>query len=142
MKNIRYVLTVLGLIGIDQWSKWFVPFRGIQPVSYNQGISFGWFDGLPREATMVLIVLITMLLVFLLRRALRDAWEAYPYLVILFGAGGTSNLLDRLLFGGVRDWLLIPYTGVYNNLADWYIFVAIVGLLLVELRDSTRSRAL
>ena len=50
----------------------------------------------------------------------------------LIVAGGISNLLDRLLYGGVYDWLSMPIIGGYNNLADWYIVMG-VGWWLITL---------
>jgi lipoprotein signal peptidase len=40
-----------------------------------------------------------------------------------------ANVFDRVLLGGVRDWLPIPFTelllgvSLYNNLADWFLFI-------------------
>jgi len=49
---------------------------------------------------------------------------------IFFGAG-ISNIVDRLFFGGVRDWLLIPVVGWRNNVADYLLFV-VVGIIVTK----------
>jgi lipoprotein signal peptidase len=38
--------------------------------------------------------------------------------------GGLINLIDRLVFGYVRDYWW--FVGVYNNLADWLIGVGVL----------------
>lgn len=50
----------------------------------------------------------------------------------LFIGGAVSNIIDRIYFGGVRDWFPIPFVGLRNNLADWAIFLA-VFLSVVQL---------
>lgn len=39
----------------------------------------------------------------------------------IFWGFAVSNILDRLIFGGVRDIWIIPGTNIVNNLADWGI---------------------
>jgi len=40
--------------------------------------------------------------------------------------GGMANLIDRLVFGYVRDYWKLPMVDVYNNINDWLIFVGIL----------------
>lgn len=37
--------------------------------------------------------------------------------------GGLANLVDRFLFGHVRDYWRVPVLGVFNNINDWVIFL-------------------
>ena len=41
--------------------------------------------------------------------------------------GGWINLIDRLIFGYVRDYWTLGW--VYNNLADWLIQIGIIIFL-------------
>jgi len=50
--------------------------------------------------------------------------------LILLIVGGFSNLADRIFFGYVRDYWNFFHLGIYNNLNDWIIGVAV--LLLVR----------
>ncbi len=57
--------------------------------------------------------------------------EAISWVLILSGA--ISNIIERLLFGYVKDWFYVSwlgYIGVYN-LADGYILVGIILLVLI-----------
>ena len=61
----------------------------------------------------------------------------------LFFAGAFSNLIDRALFGGVRDVWTVPILGIQNNLADWLIVgAASIGIGWYQFRprrDKIRS---
>jgi len=55
-------------------------------------------------------------------------------------AGGLSNLIDRIVWGGVRDWLPIPLTPLHNNLADWLIVISCIGLVWLMIMQSRSSK--
>ena len=65
------------------------------------------------------------------------AWfvlNKYPIVRGLFLGGAMSNIMDRLVIGGVRDWLPVPVLGLRNNLADWAIVGALIIFLIGEVR--------
>jgi lipoprotein signal peptidase len=58
------------------------------------------------------------------------AWQAHrrkvlPWVPGLLIGGAMANLLDRLVFGAVHDWLYLPKVTV--NLADIAVFLGIIG---------------
>jgi lipoprotein signal peptidase len=71
-------------------------------------------------------------------------WRSSPYrlltthysLLTLLAAGGASNLLDRLFFGGVRD--VFTWGSLYFNLADVYV-VGGLGLFVLTLLEISKS---
>ncbi len=44
-----------------------------------------------------------------------------------------SNIVDRLVLGGVRDFLPLPFVDMKNNLADWFI---VGSLLYIAIKTS------
>ncbi len=64
-------------------------------------------------------------------------------IVVLIAAGGAGNLIDRLLYGEVRDFLHfrlgLVRTGIMN-LADLYILAALVVIAVVALSRRRRAR--
>lgn len=63
-------------------------------------------------------------------------------LTLIF-AGALSNIVERLMFGSVRDFIYITFykwTGVYN-LADGYIILGIIILLLSGPKDRQQKNA-
>lgn len=63
--------------------------------------------------------------------------KKYPIILGLFQGGAVSNVLDRLVYGGVRDWLAVPILGLRNNFADWAIVIALVWYGIMELHHGT-----
>ena len=96
----------------------------------NHGVSFGLFS--TQMNTWVAVFFPLIFLIF--------AWsllKKYPIVLGLLQGGAISNLLDRLLYGGVCDWLPVPILGLRNNLADWAIVIALVWYGIMELHHGT-----
>ncbi|MDA1079608.1 MAG: signal peptidase II [bacterium] len=108
-------------IAIDQITK-----AQVAAVTLNPGIGLGLAASFVSQQLLV-IVTITMLVV--LWFAVRSWWEHSRIATGLFFGGALSNVLDRVFFGGVRDWLVVPVLGIQNNLADWAIFLGIAWLV-------------
>ncbi|MCM5553077.1 signal peptidase II [Pleomorphomonas sp. NRK KF1] len=104
-------------------------------LTWNMGISYGLFqqhEALGRWLLISLTALATALLAVWLWRS-RDRLIACLALALIIG-GALGNLVDRIVFGGVVDFLYLHY-GSFSwyvfNLADCAI-VAGVGALLYE----------
>lgn len=98
---------LIGIIFLDQASKFLAPGLGFDIV-YNKGIAFGLF---PDFVWMIILPLVLLLTVVLKRHF------SPTYYIPLIVGGGFSNLLDRVLFGAVRDWIAFPLIPTFN-LAD------------------------
>jgi lipoprotein signal peptidase len=116
---------------IDQISKFLITAMR-WPIVLNEGISFGWRPT-GEWLTISLLVLIVLVVALSYRY-----WSRAPYATGLFLSGLASNMADRFMFGGVRDWLLIPLTSLTNNLADWAIALS-VSILIYQIISPTRS---
>jgi signal peptidase II len=115
---------VLFIILLDQISKYMaVQFKWSV---INQGISFNWFSAQP---SWLIIILLFLILGFLLLKFLPREHPA----VFLILAGAISNLLDRIVWGGVLDWLPVPFFNLTNNFADWAIFFGVIWFVFTEL---------
>lgn len=133
MKRSIFWGSILGAIILDQGSKWLVSSLG-WTVVLNTGISFGIQIGL--EIGLSLLLLIGLGWVALSR----ISSQTYVFWGMFLGAA-SSNLVDRFLFGGVRDWLSWPIFGFRNNLADVFIFVGLLGILFFEfVWDNQKSK--
>lgn len=104
--SLKNLLIVAGIIFLDQLSKFLAPRLGFEVV-FNQGIAFGLFP----DFVWVIVVPLVLLLAVALKR------HFPPYYIPLIVGGGLSNLIDRLLFGAVRDWISLPLIPSFN-LAD------------------------
>ncbi|WP_102109178.1 signal peptidase II [Oceaniglobus roseus] len=104
-------------------------------MAWNRGVNFGLFSGetdLTKWALILVALAISAWVVLWMRRerAGRLAQVSAGFLV----GGALGNVVDRLLYGAVADFLNMSCCGIDNpyafNVADIAIFLGAVGLLL------------
>ncbi|MFC1598676.1 signal peptidase II [Patescibacteria group bacterium] len=95
----------------------------------NQYIAFGL--PLPQAFTIILVILILIILSFIWWKSLikKNIWQFSGISIIILGA--LSNLLDRLTYGYVIDYLNIFIWPVFN-FADVMIVVGVLLYLFSE----------
>jgi signal peptidase II len=107
----------------------------------NPGIAWGWFRDLPAVLRMPLLALLTAVgigaTIGIMRQS-KDRWIHVAGALVLGGALG--NLSDRLVNGGVTDFIFVHFFPYIFNVAD--IAITIGGALLVlrmmlDARDGT-----
>jgi len=69
------------------------------------------------------LVVIAMAMVWAKDRSFTFGW---PWLLIL--SGGLGNLLERVLFGCIMDYVAVPFFPVFN-IADVFLTIGVVGVL-------------
>ena len=124
------------VILLDQATKFLVTethslgFVSLTPVQ-NTGGALGLFQG----ANTVFIILSLLILGVLvaIRDEIKPTWTVYA----LIGAG-IGNIIDRILFGHVRDFISIGAFPVFN-VADAVITTCAVVILLYEFQNSSKS---
>lgn len=101
----------------------------------NRGINFGLFGDAPDLARWVLIAVAVVIcagVVFWVRRTPMNRW-AHISAGLLVG-GALANVLDRLYYGYVLDFLNMSCCGIANpyvfNIADIFIFAGAIGLVV------------
>ncbi|MEW8013346.1 MAG: signal peptidase II [Candidatus Sedimenticola endophacoides] len=149
---LRWLWLSLLVIGLDQLTKQLVeasllvyervsllPFFNLT-LAYNEGAAFSFLSdqgGWQRWFFVVLALVVTTALVVWLRQLGRGERRVAIALALIIG-GAVGNLIDRLLFGHVIDFLDFYY-GRWHwptfNLADSAIFLGVVLMLLDALRD-------
>ncbi|MCA0848902.1 signal peptidase II [Salipiger thiooxidans] len=153
MRTVAWVALVTFLI--DQASKWLVvhvmeldrklaidvwpPFLNFR-MAWNNGINFGLFGG-GDNTRWVLISVALGIVLFVLLWLRRD--PPGPAALVAGGllvGGALGNVVDRLLYGAVADFLNMSCCGLDNpfafNVADIAIFAGAVGLVLLPGRQT------
>lgn len=111
----------------------------------NRGINFGLFDGGSEASRWFLIGLALVISLAVLVWAARTAMSRWAYVAagLLIG-GALANVLDRLLYGYVLDFLNMSCCGIENpfvfNLADVFIFAGAIGLVFLAPDASGKSK--
>lgn len=103
--------------------------------SYNDGGLFGLFDAAAPILALASLVVIGILVVVQARSGPRASWLTTVALGLLLG-GAIGNLLDRIRFGYVIDWVdmgIGSWRFYTFNVADSAISIAIVLLLVAAI---------
>jgi len=149
-KRVGYVLGVLGLLGVDWFTKYLaqvhlgdkrIPIIGeFLQLRYvlNTGLSFSRFAG-NKWVTMLMPVIATGAVVaayFYLRNYFKKrnegkAIDAMNIVFVLFIAGFVGNYGDRIVHGGVIDFISVKGFAIFN-VADIYVTVGqVLGIIMV-----------
>ena len=155
---MRYLVIAVAVIVLDQLSKqliehWLTPYQPftITPffnltLMYNTGAAFSFLSdagGWQRWFFILLSSLVSLIIIgwlYKLSQHRDERWAALALSLILGGAIG--NLIDRILFGKVIDFLYFYYQAFHwptFNLADSAITV---GAVLLAIDAIFRSRKL
>jgi len=94
----------------------------------NTGCAFGLFRNKPSLFFMVISVVAIIFLIYFFKR-LKKEDMLYKLAAILLIAGSTSNLIDRLRFGYVIDFLDFRIWPVFN-LGDTAITIGVMIFIL------------
>jgi len=145
---LKFVLLALGLLILDQWSKWLVMSRMaqgesipvIEPVFYltyvrNPGAAFGMLPY--KTAFFITITVIVVVGVILFIKRIPEGKSLLKTGLALQVGGAVGNLIDRIRFGHVIDFFDFRVWPVFN-IADMAIVIG-VGILFLELVRNDRA---
>jgi signal peptidase II len=160
-RNILFTVTAAVSIFLDQWTKVLArthlkpldPWRTVVVIdgcfdlrySENTGVAFGMLQRLPGgRILLALVALAALALVFqYLRRT--DPRQTRLHLALgLVGGGAVGNLIDRIAFGRVSDFIVWHYHShewPAFNVADAALVVGVCLMALDMLLDRRRTAA-
>jgi signal peptidase II len=153
---LAWLLLSLLVVALDQLTK-HIALLGLQPymphpvipgllnwtLAFNPGAAFSFLageDGWQRWLFTALAVGVSTVLAFWLSRTSRGDWRNAAPLALIIG-GALGNLIDRLRFGHVTDFIQVywhDWTFPAFNVADSAISVGAVALVLFGFLSSTR----
>ena len=150
-RDIALLLVALASIALDQYTKHLVReniplYTSWAPVSWlepfltfthtqNTGIAFGLFPGVSVVFVGLILVIIIAIVIYYKRYA-ASSWMLTMSFGLLLG-GAIGNLIDRIRFGEVVDFLDFHYGDLHwpaFNVADIAITLGSVALLAAFLR--------
>ena len=126
-----FVVHYLNLIEVGRMDV-FPPFLRFA-MAWNEGVNFGLFSNGADAARWILIGIAVAIVGFVLFWVRRDPPGRIGLLAagMLIG-GAIGNVVDRLIYGAVADFLNMSCCGIQNpfafNLADVWIFAGAIGL--------------
>ena len=97
----------------------------------NTGAAWSIFEGRVLGLIVVSLIIISFIIYYISKNSPKNKVEVVGYSLVLGGAFG--NLLDRIIYGYVVDFLdfyIFGYDYPIFNLADSFIFVGVVILAI------------
>ncbi len=109
-------------------------------MAWNRGVNFGLFSGDADALRWVLIAVALAISAWVWIWVRRDAPSPRTqFLAGLLIGGALGNVVDRVLYGAVADFLNMSCCGIENpfafNVADICIFVGAAGLVIFAGKD-------
>lgn len=142
-------IAAIGMFALDQLSKWAVVeglnlkerlFIDVAPpflrfvMGWNEGINFGLFSGAPEASRWILIALAIGICAWVVHFARSDGQPRVMIAAGLLVGGALGNVVDRIRFGAVADFLNMSCCGIHNpfafNIADIGVFAGAIALVL------------
>ncbi len=154
----KVYLIVLIILILDQGSKFFVihylnlkdklSIDVISPIinfrmAWNTGINFGLFGyggNISRISLIAISIAICLVLYWWIRSNKDSVIKIFGALII---GGALGNVIDRIIFGAVADFLNMSCCGFRNpfsfNLADVAIFLGAIGLIFYNKKEEPQD---
>jgi len=104
----------------------------------NTGVAFSIV--LPKIIIISLIILILFFLFYFLIKSYKNNNGLIFFLGTLIIIGAISNLIDRIIYNYVIDFINISILPTFN-LSDFYIFIAVLIYLFLETKKTPLDKA-
>lgn len=139
------------LVAIDQIIKFFVS-QNLKPIGSveiidnllsftyveNRGVAFGMFAGARWVFVGLTAIVITILVVAVIRK--RNVQTlAYISIAMVIG-GGLGNLIDRVLYGFVVDYISLSFFPPVCNFADYCVTIGVILFAYYEIRKEHQEK--
>ena len=151
-----FYLFILFAVFVDQVSKYFIiEYFDIYPellindflyeinqylnivIVWNKGFAFGLFQNNILSVNIIYILLIGSVILVLIIYANKLNQKYYFLIFGLIIGGALGNLIDRILYGAVVDFIDLHYMNLHwyvFNIADICISIGCILLVLAEIR--------
>ncbi|MCR5829576.1 MAG: signal peptidase II [Lachnospiraceae bacterium] len=102
---------------------------------YNKGVAWGMFNSLPFLISIFAVIIMSVVFIVYIKIPKDNKkLKALSIMLILIFSGAAGNLIDRLIFSAVTDFIYISLINFpIFNIADCYITIAgiLTAILLI-----------
>lgn len=104
---------------------------------HNYGAAFSMLNGARCLFIIITIIALNVIYIYFIKNKNLNKYEIVAYSMLL--AGIIGNLIDRVVFGYVIDFfdfIIFGYDFAIFNIADSFIVVSVILLLLQEVKNA------
>ncbi|MBI4139635.1 signal peptidase II [Candidatus Woesearchaeota archaeon] len=138
---LKIVLVFLTILVFDQMTKYLFATRTITIIpkiadltpTTNTGSAFGVLQWMPNTFYIILSAMILAVGLALLKKG-----KIPPMITILFMAGVAGNMIDRTIYGYVRDFITISIWPSFN-IADSVMVISVVLFIIKTARSKEQN---
>lgn len=130
-KYFKKLFILFALISFDQLSKYIIRMKGGFYIC-NNGIAFGI------KLYPIIFYIIWIVIILFLIAALYKKIFSCDFCTIVILSGAISNIIDRLNFGCVIDFIDLKFWPIFN-LADIYITIGVMLILLSIFKNNKKT---
>ena|SRR3989338_359557 len=134
----KYIFLTFFFLLLDQGSKFLFQYKNIDILPFfsvhyaeNTGVAFSLFQGY--NFLFVFVSLFALGMIFFY-------FKHYPLALSFLCAGVLGNLLDRIFFGFVRDFISVSIWPIFN-LADTWNILGVIFLLYAFWQEEKLNKA-
>ena len=114
-------------------------------MAWNEGINFGLFANSSDMMRIILIIVSVLICIGIFFWAIKQN----SILLLIFSSGiiggALGNVVDRIIYGAVADFLNITCCGIYNpysfNVADISIFIGVIGIIFFPTGKNSNKKS-
>ena len=144
---ISYILAVvcgIAVLCVDQYTKAYIAanytlaeshdfLKGFIDITYihNRGGAWGMLSGYTWILLSVTIVIMLVCIAMLLKVGLKNKLMFWAVTLVMFG--GIGNLIDRIFYGYVIDYISLSFFPPVCNFADYAITIGTILLIIYVL---------
>ena len=125
-KKWLLILLVIFLLAFDRITK--IIFLGKDLSIFNYTENTGALFGLFRGNNLLFIILSSIILILIILYFIKTSFNKKIALIFII-AGILSNLIDRIFYGHVIDFIDVKFWPVFN-LADVFVVIGIILLVI------------
>ena len=94
----------------------------------NRGVAFGMFQGMQWIFVVLTVALLALLIIYMFKK--RPKHKFFYFTSALIIGGGIGNLIDRVFYGYVIDYISVSFFSPVCNFADYCITAGTVCLIV------------
>lgn len=155
-KTYRLIIVAVVIVLLDQYTKWLVisnipyggywsPWEWLTPIARivhwsNTGVAFGMLQGM-NPVFIVLALIVAGMIIFYYTKLEKEDWLLKLALMLELG-GAAGNLVDRIRFGHVVDFISVgnfPVFNVADSCITVGVFILLMGVWVQEKREKARK---